>query len=142
MFCQNCGKEIRETDRFCPNCGVVTGYTNENGRQAEQEPEAADSSEKTGFVSFEQSPESQSGRSNKTVTWIMVGVVSAIGIITFFILLVLQVWANRKAAPQLERWKSQNEKSYDRIFQYDSDDDEDEDSTYDWDNDYDFNEIF
>lgn len=144
MFCQNCGKEIGETDRFCPYCGVVTGYTNENGRQAEQEPEA-DSLEKTAFVSFEQSPEFQSGRSKKTMTWILVGVVSAIGIITFFILLALQVWASRKAAPQLERWKSQNEKSYDRIFQYGSSDDWDEDSTYDWDeqdNDHSYNEIF
>ena len=142
MFCQNCGKEVRETDRFCPNCGVVTGYTNENGRQAEQEPEAADSAERAAFVNFEQSPESQSGLSKKTMTWILVGVVSAIGMIALIVLLMLQAWASRKAAPQLERWKSQNGSSYDRIFQYGSGDDGDEDSTYDWDSDYDFNEIF
>ena len=21
MFCQNCGKEIKDTEKFCPNCG-------------------------------------------------------------------------------------------------------------------------
>lgn len=21
MFCKNCGKEIKDTEKFCPNCG-------------------------------------------------------------------------------------------------------------------------
>lgn len=25
MFCTACGAEVRETDRFCPNCGKATG---------------------------------------------------------------------------------------------------------------------
>ncbi len=142
MFCQNCGKEIGETDRFCPNCGVVTGYTKENGGQAEQEPGVEDSREGAAFVTFEQSAESRAAVSKKTTTWILAGAVSAIGLITLFILLILQASVNRKAAPKLEQWRSQSGSGYDRSFQYGSDE---EDSDYDWDdkeNDYDFNEIF
>ena len=25
MFCKNCGKEMRDDARFCPNCGAVNG---------------------------------------------------------------------------------------------------------------------
>ncbi len=31
MFCSNCGKEIRATDRFCPSCGAINTAYSESG---------------------------------------------------------------------------------------------------------------
>lgn len=43
MFCQNCGKEMKDGDRFCQNCGCArtesttnTGNTASNATQNEQ----------------------------------------------------------------------------------------------------------
>ena len=30
MFCKNCGKEISENTKFCPECGEIWGMAKEN----------------------------------------------------------------------------------------------------------------
>ena len=36
MFCSNCGKEIKEEDRFCQNCGAKNEFFNENNKINEE----------------------------------------------------------------------------------------------------------
>lgn len=31
MHCTNCGKELRDNDKFCPSCGKENQYFNDNG---------------------------------------------------------------------------------------------------------------
>lgn len=135
MFCQNCGKEVGETDRFCPNCGVIIGYTNDRGKSAEQEPAASKPGDS--HASFDQQPQPSS--SKKAVTGILVGVVSAIGVITLLILLFVFAAVRGRASRQLDQWKDQLRDGNERYFDLDDYPDNDLD---DWDNDYDFNEIF
>ena len=33
MFCTNCGVELREADRFCSQCGKLTGVGGEDDRR-------------------------------------------------------------------------------------------------------------
>lgn len=141
MFCQNCGKEVGETDRFCPNCGVIIGYTNDRGKSAEQEPAASKPDDS--HASFDQ--QLQPSSSKKAVTGILVGVVAAIGVITLLILLFVFAAVRGRASQQLDQWKDQLRDGNERYFDLDRGDDLDDypdNELDDWDNDYDFNEIF
>ncbi|MBQ8681207.1 MAG: zinc-ribbon domain-containing protein [Treponema sp.] len=46
MFCKNCGKEIEEGAKFCPNCGTATAVTVE-AKPAEKIGDSAEVSEKS-----------------------------------------------------------------------------------------------
>lgn len=150
MYCQNCGKEVDEKDRFCKNCGILIGYTREEEtpvQQAEQNktvfseeeggqavagnPEFQEQPPQQEFVSFSQDTTPQTGSSKKTITWIIVGVVALVGLITLILLAVLVGAARRKAKPRLRQWNSQIQEEYDDYgnsfdFDYDDYDDEDE----------------
>lgn len=163
MFCQNCGKEVEEGDRFCKNCGVLIGYTREEGtpvheqdtpaqtgQQGQGQPDGqeqptgwgqASGQEQTGneesmgqqFVSFHQE-EPQPSSSGKMMTWIIVGVVSFLGLISMIILFVLFGAAKKNAKPKMQEFREQMEESQD----YDDDDYNDYDyDDYDYDDDYD-----
>lgn len=138
MFCQNCGKEVGETDRFCPNCGVIIGYTNDRGTSAEQEPAAPQ--QETDYASFDRQVQPPS--SKKTVTAILVGVVSAIGVITLLVLLIAFGSARRKASTKMDQWKDQIRDGNERFFDLDRGDDYSDNDLDDWNNDYDSDEIF
>ncbi len=36
MFCNNCGKELTEDDKFCPQCGAVVTYYEESNPSGEE----------------------------------------------------------------------------------------------------------
>ena len=118
MFCQNCGKEVAEGDRFCKNCGVLIGYTRQEQEPAAEDrsgwpvqepddPAASTQQEPASFQQGEQRPSS----SRKMVTWIIVGAVVLIGLISLLVLIVLNGAARKKAEPRMQRWKEQIEEN-------------------------------
>lgn len=138
MFCQNCGKEVGEKDRFCPNCGVVLGYTRQEDEPIRQEPEQVSYTQPEppvpqDFVSFQQHPEQKPDTQKKMVTWIIVGAVSVFGLIVLIILAVLVSASHRGAERQLDQWKDRQDSTYeytdpfDNGFDFDDDDEEDDD---------------
>lgn len=169
MFCQNCGKEVEEGDRFCKNCGVLIGYTREEGtpvleqgtpeqtgQQGQVTPDAqgqpdgqeqptgwgqVSGQEQTGneesmrqqFVSFHQE-EPQPSSSGKMMTWIIVGAVSFLGLISMIILFVLFGAARKNAEPKLQEFREQMEESQDY---YDDDYNDYDYDDYDYNDDYD-----
>lgn len=168
MFCRNCGKEVEEGDRFCKNCGVLIGYTREENEPVQQQnaaeqagPQAQEQSkaqeqqagqesfviwEQTGqqeFVSFRQEESQSCSSKNKMMTWVIVGAVAFLGLITLIILFVLSGAARRNAAPKLQEFRDQVEEnlddySYDDFYDYDYDDDD----YYDYDDEEDDDSYF
>lgn len=54
MFCQNCGHEVNESDRFCPYCGAAQGntsytYFNEKVNQSQKQPPVKEDTGNVGF---------------------------------------------------------------------------------------------
>ena len=35
MFCKNCGREMKDSEKFCPNCGQAVEGKRETGKKAE-----------------------------------------------------------------------------------------------------------
>lgn len=142
MFCQNCGKEVGDDDRFCPNCGVIIGYTNDKERSVEQQQEPASPRQESAYTSYDQ--QSRPAGSKKAVTGILIGVVSAVGVIALFVLLLLFVSARQGASRQLDHWKEEFRDNSERLYEFDREDDRENDSDFglDWEDEYGYNEIF
>lgn len=148
-FCKNCGVLIGYTrEEGTPvqesDTPVQTGQQNQETPDVQGQPGGqeqptgwgqAAGQEQTGngeamgqqFVSFRQE-EPQPSSSRKMMTWIIVGVVSFLGLISMVILFVLLGAARKNAEPKLQEFRDQMEESQD----YDDDD-------YDYD-DYDFDD--
>ena len=136
MFCQNCGKEVGEGDRFCKNCGVLIGDT----REGQDQPGQTAGESRTGWqdqsaadqgAAFQKEPDSFSqgeqrpSSSRKMVTWVIVGAVALIGLISLLLLIILN---GRKAEPQMQQWREQIEEYQDdRFYDYDFDSDDEDD---------------
>ena len=149
MFCQNCGKEVGEGDRFCKNCGVLIGDT----REGQDQPGQTAGESRTGWqdqsaadqgAAFQKEPDSFSqgeqrpSSSRKMVTWVIVGAVALIGLISLLLLIILNGAARRKAEPRMQQWREQIEEYQDdRFYDYDFDSDDEDDFFDDEDDDED-----
>ena len=132
MFCQNCGAQLEEQDKFCGNCGTpVRGMDNEKKQENMGQPEER--------MEFTNQPEERMEFANqpadgkyKKNTRLLITLVLVVGVLTFLILAIsIFVWGS-KAGDKLEKGREERyERQEDEEDFWDSDEEFDEDGDFD-----------
>lgn len=142
MFCQNCGRELKDEDKFCPACGTpapvsteketveipVEEQTFQEVSADEIEPAAEENSER--FENREPVYYAAPQQRYKKNTGILAGIIAVVGIVV-----IIALFAGVFVTAQKAR-NSMKNGAYSYHFSDDGDDDDDDDN---WNFDDDFN---
>lgn len=117
MFCQNCGNELGENDRFCNKCGTQIKQeerpaTVEWSQQETPTPEVQKPEAPAPAVQKTETPVPAVQRKYKRGTGVIVGAVVAAGAILWITLIIMVFIFHSKADNTLDNWKRHYEDSY------------------------------
>lgn len=107
MFCQNCGNELGENDKFCNNCGTQIKPEEQPAPAEWSQPEVpAPAVQKT------EAPTPAVQKKYKRGTGVIIGVVIAAGAILWITLIIMVFISRGNADDTMDKWKRHYEDSY------------------------------